>query len=114
MTTTDKLDEELLNEQGWAFVDWMKDTGSIMSGHAFNGIKPKLREIILAHRRASQAAPAPSDALREAFIAGAMAVHSQWLHACEQGETPPRGDPEFGEAADDYCAALSTPTEERQ
>lgn len=68
-----------------------------------------LREL-LAHRRASQAAPAPSDGLREAFIAGAMAVHSQWLHAIEQGETPPRGDPEFGEAADDYCAALSIPT----
>ena len=58
----------------------------------------------------AQAAPAPSDELREAFIAGAMAVHSQWLHAIEQGETPPRGDPEFGEAADDYCAALSIPT----
>lgn len=106
MTTTDKLDEELLNEQGWAFVDWMKDTGSTMSGHAFNGIKPKLREIILAHRRASQAAPAPSDGLREA--------------ATEMLSEYDKVDIQDGEPASMTAAvlalraALSTPTEERQ
>ena len=59
--TDEALDETLLNEQGWAFVEWMNATGSTMSGHAFNNIKPKLREIIIAHRRAT-----PADDLRAA------------------------------------------------
>jgi hypothetical protein len=48
--------------------------------------------------------PAPVDAgVREAFIAGATAVHEEWVAAHERGEGPPRGDPEFGEAAGDYA-----------
>lgn len=53
------------------------------------------------------AAPAPSDGLREAWIAGAQAVHAEWLRANEAGESPPRGDPEFGEAADDYASSAA-------
>ena len=52
-------------------------------------------------------APDPSDGLREAWIAGAQAVHAEWLRANEAGESPPRGDPEFGEAADDYASSAA-------
>jgi hypothetical protein len=39
-----------------------------------------------------------------AFDAGAMAVHREWLRAHENGEGPPRGEPDFSEAASDYAA----------
>ena len=48
------------------------------------------------------------EALQEAYIAGAIAVHNEWLAAFERGEGPPRGDPDFSEAASDY-AALTAP-----
>lgn len=55
----------------------------------------------------------PADAgmrevLREAYTAGALAVHNEWLAATERGEGPPRGEPDFSEAASDY-AALTAP-----
>lgn len=45
------------------------------------------------------------EAISAAFIAGAEAVHAEWVRAYEAGEEPPRGDPEFGEAASDYASA---------
>lgn len=57
------------------------------------------------HRLAAQPAmdaEAIRDALRDAYMAGATAVHEYWLR--NPGEAP-RGDPEFGEAAGDYAAA---------
>lgn len=55
----------------------------------------------------------PADAgmrevLREAYIAGATAVHNEWVAATERGDGPPRGEPDFSEAASDY-AALTAP-----
>ena len=51
----------------------------------------------------------PADAgmrevLREAYTAGALAVHNEWLAATERGEGPPRGEPDFSEAASDYAS----------
>ncbi len=50
------------------------------------------------------------EALKDAFMSGADAVHEEWLAAHERGEGPPHGDTEFSEAADDYVthALLST------
>lgn len=45
------------------------------------------------------------EALARAFEAGALAVHKEWLAAAENDDGPPRGDPEFSEAANDYAAA---------
>lgn len=54
---------------------------------------------------ANAAIPAPAEAgLREAFEAGAMSVHQEWVRAHGAGEGPPRGDPAFSEAASDYAA----------
>ncbi|GHC12740.1 hypothetical protein GCM10007291_07560 [Gemmobacter nanjingensis] len=39
-----------------------------------------------------------------AFEAGAMAVHREWLRSHEHGEGPPRGEPDFSDAASDYAA----------
>lgn len=44
------------------------------------------------------------DALVDAYEAGAMAVHQEWKRAHESGEGPPRGEPEFQEAASDFAA----------
>jgi len=44
-----------------------------------------------------------SDIIRNAYLAGAMAVHTHWLD--NPGEAP-RGDPEFGEAAYDYMMSV--------
>ena len=43
-------------------------------------------------------------AIAEAFEAGALSVHREWVRAHADGEGPPRGDPEFSEAAADYAA----------
>ena len=56
---------------------------------------------------ASDAAIAAARA--EAFIAGANAVHAEWLRAHEAGEAPPRWEPDFSEAAHDYAAAEAQP-----
>lgn len=63
MTTTDKLTDEALVHR--AVLDWIKEDAPI-------GIKMQMTPDLanklsdrIAHRRASQAAPAPSDALRE-------------------------------------------------
>lgn len=45
-----------------------------------------------------------ASAIREAFVAGATAVHSEWVAAAERGDEPPRGEPDFSEAASDYAA----------
>lgn len=50
-----------------------------------------------------------TDALRAAYEQGATDVHNEWLRAHENGEGPPRGDPEFGEAASDYAASVNDP-----
>jgi hypothetical protein len=42
------------------------------------------------------------EALKEAYRKGASDVHNYWVK--NPGE-PPRGDPEFGEAASDYAEA---------
>ena len=47
------------------------------------------------------------DAVKAAYIAGAMAVHNYWL--ANPGEAPQGDDPEFGEAASDYAASLPAP-----
>lgn len=57
-------------------------------------------DLVVAHRRASQAAPAPSDALREAF---------DRLRIDE--DTPIDKDPGFNAGLEAARAALSTPTE---
>lgn len=48
-------------------------------------------------------------ALADAYEQGAMDVHAEWLRAHEAGEGPPRGDPEFGEAARDHASAAMDP-----
>lgn len=67
MTTTDKLTDEALVHR--AVLDWIKEDAPI-------GIKMQMTPDLanklsdrIAHRRASQAAPAPSDGLREAVEA---------------------------------------------
>lgn len=113
MTTTDKLtDEQWLiqhledDAEACSAVNGSKDITTKDARRAEVTVKRLIRERDDA-RRASQAATAPSDKLREAFIAGAQAIHAEWLRANEAGESPPRGDPEFGEAADDYCATMT-------
>jgi len=60
--------------------------------------------------RAALAPQPPVEGLREAFIAGATAVHKEWLASHERGEDhPPRGEPDFSEAATDYAALASPP-----
>lgn len=68
MTTTDKLTDEALVHR--AVLDWIKEDAPI-------GIKMQMTPDLanklsdrIAHRRASQAAPAPSDGLREAVPLG--------------------------------------------
>lgn len=43
------------------------------------------------------------DDMVEAYMAGAVGVHEEWLRAHAAGEAPPRGDPEFREAATDHA-----------
>ena len=58
----------------------------------------------------SPAPQPPVEGLRGAFIAGATAVHKEWLASHERGEDhPPRGEPDFSEAATDYAALASPP-----
>lgn len=47
-----------------------------------------------------------AERLREAYIAGATAVHEHFT--AYHPDIVPRGDPEFGEAASDYAALAST------
>lgn len=54
------VDENRLNDQCWDFVSWCAEKGTRLSGHAFNDIKPKLREIIEAHLT-----PTASDAAQQ-------------------------------------------------
>jgi len=56
--------------------------------------------------------PAPSvspsvETIAAAYVAGALAVHNEWLAAAERGDDPPRGDPEFSEAANDYAQSIA-------
>src|SRR6185437_11043664 len=50
-------------------------------------------------------------AVIEAFEAGALAVHREWLAAHDRCEGPPRGDPDFGEAARDYALSQAPATD---
>lgn len=47
---------------------------------------------------------ARADALRDGFIAGATAVHNEWVEA--DGGHAPRGGPDFSEAASDYAGLI--------
>jgi hypothetical protein len=38
--------DECLNNLGWEMTNWLQDCGTPVSGRAFNGMKPKLKEII--------------------------------------------------------------------
>ena len=65
-----------------AVLDWIKEDAPI-------GIKMQMTPDLanklsdrIAHRRASQAAPAPSDGLREAWIAGRDAAAAEAFYAC--------------------------------
>lgn len=60
----------------------------------------------LLRRTASPGCVSAFDEIKEAYEAGALAVHREWLAADEQGEGPPRGDPQFGEAARDYARSI--------
>ncbi len=42
-------------------------------------------------------------AIAAAYEAGANDVHNTWVMYSDRGEGPPKGDPEFGEAASDYA-----------
>ena len=55
----------------------------------------------------SPASSTDREALKAAYIQGATDVHTEWLRAHDAGEAPPRGDPEFDEAAGDYADAAS-------
>lgn len=67
----------------------------------------------LAHRRASQAAPAPSDALREALEAMVQAACG-FAEAVRLDSGTAYPWPALDIAEEKARAALSTPTEERQ
>lgn len=47
------------------------------------------------------------EALARAYEAGALAVHKAWVDTSHLGEGPPRGDPEFSEAANDYARSVA-------
>ena len=47
------------------------------------------------------------ETIAAAYEAGALAVHNEWLAAAERGDDPPRGDPEFSEAANDYAQSIA-------
>lgn len=55
------------------------------------------------------AAPTDNTALVEAYEAGAKAVHQEWKRV--HPEPPPRGEPDFSEAASDYAALSTCPAE---
>ncbi len=63
----------------------------------------------LAGRLRTTAMTKSDEPVREAFIAAATAVHNEWVAASERGDGPPRGDPEFTEAASDYAALSAAP-----
>ena len=63
------------------------------------------KDVLEALRMVWPSAAPPADAgMREAYIAGATAVHNEWVAATERGDGPPRGEPDFSEAASDYAA----------
>lgn len=78
---------------------------------ALGGVDPNLA--VSADAILSLLGPAPSEsvgttnAIAEAFIAGATAVHIEWQNN-GSGDGPPRGDPEFGEAARDYALSITS------
>ena len=60
--------------------------------------------VALAEAAISPVSAGKVKAIAEAFEAGALSVHREWVRAHADGEGPPRGDPEFSEAAADYAA----------
>ena len=52
---------------------------------------------------AQEPRPVGHNDMVEAFMAGAFSVHEEWLRAHAASEAPPRGDPEFREAATDHA-----------
>ncbi|MEQ3644821.1 MAG: hypothetical protein ABNH29_16860 [Paracoccus sp. (in: a-proteobacteria)] len=117
MTTTDKLSdlgwamEAIRSEEKWSAEDWSCPYEPSDGHHAVATI---LNAIIRGElvRPASQAAPAPSDARREA------AAHANsWLRAalrCKDWNWDADQRELAERACSDLRAALSTPTEERQ
>ncbi len=107
MTDTAAVTDEQIERK--AFRDWAWEA----EGPPIGTLSPSKAAEAAWMARAALAAPQDSAALREAYIAGATAVHEHYK--AEHPDIIPRGDPEFGEAASDYAAraALSpegTPT----
>lgn len=100
MTTIDRVSDETL-----------QDYANIVTPVNDEDVIRAMARELLAHRRASQAAPAPSDGLREALL--------RW---CDERQADVLGCIDLNaseEAAavmwlNNFRAALSTPTEERQ
>lgn len=67
------------------------------------------RQLLATLDALSEAQAAQAGVVSTAFEAGAKAVHDEWVRAHQAGETPPRGEPDFSEAASDY-ASLADPT----
>ena len=59
-----------------------------------------------AFQRSEAAHQEATDVARDAFLAGAQAVHREWIECHARGEAPPRGEPDFAEAASDYAATI--------
>lgn len=67
------------------------------------------RQLLVTMTERDEAQAAQAGVVSSAFEAGAKAVHDEWVRAHQAGETPPRGEPDFSEAASDY-ASLADPT----
>ena len=89
-----------------AFVEaWMD-----MEAKGYLYTESSIEKVHLGWLLARSATPQPTETQRiiAAYIEGATAVHEEWCRAHELGEGPPRGDPEFGEAASDYAASIAS------
>lgn len=72
-------------------------------------IKTLARQLLATLDALAEAQAAQAGVVSSAFEAGAKAVHDEWVRAHQAGETPPRGEPDFSEAASDY-ASVADPT----
>lgn len=95
----------------WVLTEEMLRAGAKATG---NYISPEAAGRVFQAMLAATPTPEPVDlgadaergAVRDAYIAGATAVHEEWTR--NPGDAP-RGDPEFYEAADDYAQSVVTP-----
>lgn len=53
--------DDNLNDLGWEMTRWLGNCGSPVSGRAFNGMKPKLKEIIEKWLAAHPESPSPKN-----------------------------------------------------